>query len=69
MMTESCLSSGSESINLLMEETSFTDVKSRPITNLQEDESNVVIAEADEQDEINTPLWPKRVGELQITSI
>lgn len=56
----SSMSINTDSVNLNQSvgEPSFTDLRTRPITIL-DDDLNVMITEADENDEINSPLKPK----------
>lgn len=58
-------SSGSDSMDSFEIEPCLTDAKSRPVLNLQDDDINLLISEADELDEM-TPM-PKLVGGLQIS--
>lgn len=44
---------------MLEEQPSFTDVKPRLVINSKDDKEILMIEEADEKDEINTPMLPK----------
>lgn len=55
--------------SLTLEKTAFTVVKHKPLIKLQDDEQHLMIAEADEKDELNTPLYPKKGRGLKLLSI